>query len=752
MQAIRNMRIRCKQIPWILTASAFTLALAAPCHLLADTNTVAQPAKSLYDMSIEELVNVEVHVRKLCDGGYELRKVPASVTTITSEDIRDSGARNLNELLEIYVPNLLYLRQSWEASQIGMRGVVEGDNYLLLVNGKVMNNFVHAGSLSERDLTMLGDIEEIQVVRGPGSAVYGAGALSGVIDIKTFDGTTFHGTQVTTQAGEGDEFYSAEIKSGFDLGDNAHVFLYGGISDLPGANNGNSPYIPGISGPAYNGTPVVAGQNYPVPLPKDGQMYNGLPPLKFHGELTIGDFSIWTRFTRGGEVLPFDQRWLVGPPYGFSDNPPPGQYQWQAVGYQQISVGTDYKKEISDNWELAGRLGCSTDDYVRSGATGGLIDANREDIYTARLLATWNSSPVHSLTFGAEVLHGEFGLPTLGYPGGPAISTAWAGITPTTPDENTGFMPRWSSDTYSLLAEDHWDMTPNWSLYSDMRIDKNDQTDYMLSPRAALIYTPSEVDTFKLILSQAVKSDVAEELEVENEINGSKDDTETLRAVELSYNRLLGEHFSLGANSFFNDFHIIGWDDNSNHSEPVGDADIVGMELEATYQSKTLRLGLSQGYSQLVAFRNSVQGEEGQAISSEPYGFGHDLNQWSTYITKLHFTYQPVSKFRFFGSMSVFWGWPGWKSYTDYANSVGVDSSGDPLDFLRNPNYNPYDKPQARLDLGATYDVNKRLSIGIHGYNLLGLFDSELNDRFIMFSSSAQQDPVAVAMTLSYKF
>ena len=56
------------------------------------------------------------------------------------------------------------------------------------VNGKVMNNFVHAGSIRERDLAMLGDIREIQVVRGPGSAVYGAGALPGVIDIRTFDG------------------------------------------------------------------------------------------------------------------------------------------------------------------------------------------------------------------------------------------------------------------------------------------------------------------------------------------------------------------------------------------------------------------------------------------------------------------------------------------------------------------------------------------------------------------------------------
>lgn len=728
------------------------LLLSSACRGFAGTNSTMIPLETLSQMSIEELMTVHVDVGTL--GGAEFRKVPAAVTTINSDDIRDSGARNLDELLEIYVPDLLYLRHSWEENHLGFRGVIgdEDNKFLLLVNGKVMNNFVHAGAISERDLDMLGDIQEIQVVRGPGSAVYGAGALLGVIDIKTFDGTTFHGTEITARAGEGDEFYTTEIKSGFDLSDNAHLFLYGGISDLVGANNGASPWISGISGPANDGTPVVAGQNYPLGLPRDGKMYHGLPPIKLHGELTMGDFSLWARFTRGGEVQPFDQRWLVGPTNGFNGNLPPNQMQQQAVGYEQISAGADYKHQINDQWELAGRLGYSLDDYVRE-EFDGLIDANREDIYTARLLATWTPVATQSLTFGAEYMHGEFGLPTFAYTGGDrAISTAFVGIGAATPNGESAYMPRWSSDTYSFLAEDRWDMAPNWSLFTDFRMDKNDRTAYMLSPRAALIYTPSENDTFKLILSQAVKADVAEELEVEHEINGVNDDTETLRAAELEYDRLLAKHFSVSANTFFNDFHIIGWDNDNSQSQPAGDADIVGVELQLMYHSEKFQGGLSHSISKLVAFRNSVQGTEAQAISSDPYGFGHDLNHWTTHITKLFFTYRPVDRFRLSGSLRVFWGWPGWKAYTDYANSIHDDSGGDPLDFLRQPGYNPYGEIQARLNLGATYDVNKHLTLGLHGYNLLGLADAHLNDRFIMFSSSAQQDPVAVAVTLSYKF
>src|SRR6185369_4462960 len=127
-------------------------------------------SKPVDEMTIDELVNLRVTVGTL--QGSDYRRVPASVTVISREDIDASGARNLNELLEIYVPDLLYLRQNWESTELGIRGVNGMEKFLLLVNGKLMNNAVHGGALTERDLRMLGDIQEIQVVRGPGSAVY----------------------------------------------------------------------------------------------------------------------------------------------------------------------------------------------------------------------------------------------------------------------------------------------------------------------------------------------------------------------------------------------------------------------------------------------------------------------------------------------------------------------------------------------------------------------------------------------------
>ena len=105
------------------------------------------------------------------------RLVPAAMTTITAEQIQACGTRSLFEVLDIYVPNLQWGENQWEADTLGLRGIISDrdDEYLLLVNGRNMNERTHYGAVSERDLVFLRDIHHIDVVRGPGSAMYGPG-------------------------------------------------------------------------------------------------------------------------------------------------------------------------------------------------------------------------------------------------------------------------------------------------------------------------------------------------------------------------------------------------------------------------------------------------------------------------------------------------------------------------------------------------------------------------------------------------
>jgi outer membrane cobalamin receptor len=140
----------------------------------------------LTGLSLDELMNIEV-VSTATLTETKPRLVPAAVTTINAEQIKASGARSMFELLDIYVPNLEWLRHHWEPDAIGLRGIINdrNDKFLLLVNGRNMNQHTHSGAISELDLVELRDIHHIDVVRGPGSALYGPGAVSMVINIIT---------------------------------------------------------------------------------------------------------------------------------------------------------------------------------------------------------------------------------------------------------------------------------------------------------------------------------------------------------------------------------------------------------------------------------------------------------------------------------------------------------------------------------------------------------------------------------------
>ena len=211
------------------------------------------------ELSIEDLMNVEV-VSTATLTKTTPRLVPAAVTTITAEQIKASGARSLYELLDIYVPNLQVISHHWESDHMGLRGTIgdRDDKYLLLVNGRVMNEHTHYGALTERDLVMLQDIDHIDIVRGPGSALYGPGAISMVINIVTFNANTFKGTEVTGRMGAIEEFYSGEVKHSHAFDDNdGGLFVYAGGGKQDGASKYDAPLVFPYNFPRWHLTQVT---------------------------------------------------------------------------------------------------------------------------------------------------------------------------------------------------------------------------------------------------------------------------------------------------------------------------------------------------------------------------------------------------------------------------------------------------------------------------------------------------------------
>jgi iron complex outermembrane receptor protein len=120
-----------------------------------------------------------------------LEDVPEAVTVITAEEIRRYGWRTITEVLA----NVrgLYVMNDGNYSYAGVRGFARPGDYntriLLLINGHAMNDATYQASLLGRETGLDMDlIERVEVIRGPGSALYGTNALLAVINLVTRTG------------------------------------------------------------------------------------------------------------------------------------------------------------------------------------------------------------------------------------------------------------------------------------------------------------------------------------------------------------------------------------------------------------------------------------------------------------------------------------------------------------------------------------------------------------------------------------
>ena len=178
----------------------------------------AQPPKdgSLADASLEDLMNIEV--TSVSKKAQRLSATAASVFVISSEDIRRSGITILPELLRL-APGVQVARLSSGSWAIGIRGFNDeySNKLLVLVDGRSVYNEFYAGVFWDTLSVSTDDIERIEVIRGPGAAMWGTNAVNGVINIITKSSKTTQGGLVT--GGGGSDSGTAEtVRFGGEMG------------------------------------------------------------------------------------------------------------------------------------------------------------------------------------------------------------------------------------------------------------------------------------------------------------------------------------------------------------------------------------------------------------------------------------------------------------------------------------------------------------------------------------------------------
>ncbi|RYD59276.1 MAG: TonB-dependent receptor [Sphingomonadales bacterium] len=228
-------------------AKRWWLPLVALTPLPAMAND--QDPQDLSTLSIEELAQIPVSGASKRE--EPLSSVPNAAFVITNDDITRSAATSIPELLR-QAPGLDVQRVNatqYAISARGFGGYEASNKLLVLVDGRSVYSTLHSGVFWDLRSPLLEDIQQIEVISGPGGTLFGPNAVNGVINIRSKSAFDAQGVMLRGTAGTNDK--TAGARYGFKLGENAAVRVYGNWYDR--ADMAPSPIGPGNIDDAIRG-------------------------------------------------------------------------------------------------------------------------------------------------------------------------------------------------------------------------------------------------------------------------------------------------------------------------------------------------------------------------------------------------------------------------------------------------------------------------------------------------------------------
>jgi iron complex outermembrane receptor protein len=212
----------------LITSSLAVIACAMTQPATAMTNGLAS-AESLKKLSIEELMNVEVTT--VSRTAERLGDAAAAIAVVTNEDIRRSGATTIAETLR-GVPGLHVARRNANSWAIAARGFSSVNSEKLLVLSDTRSLYTPLVSGVQWDVQdyLLQDIDRIEVIRGPGAALWGSNAVNGVINIISKNSRDTQDWYVEAGSGSEEEVI-AGARYGGTLGEGGTYRVFGKFSE-----------------------------------------------------------------------------------------------------------------------------------------------------------------------------------------------------------------------------------------------------------------------------------------------------------------------------------------------------------------------------------------------------------------------------------------------------------------------------------------------------------------------------------------
>lgn len=177
------------------------LNFLASCVLIAfslSVNADEKPLNEYMKLSFQELLTLDLTTASHTP--QSILDSPYTISVITEDEIKNSGARDIFDLIK-HVPGLQIAITNRGRPVVNLRGISRPtSNYVLfLLNGHRLNEPANGSATFHVGLANLPvhNIKRIEVVRGPGSSVYGTGAFLGVVNVITYNANEINGVEAT---------------------------------------------------------------------------------------------------------------------------------------------------------------------------------------------------------------------------------------------------------------------------------------------------------------------------------------------------------------------------------------------------------------------------------------------------------------------------------------------------------------------------------------------------------------------------
>jgi len=537
--------------------------------LLSSFGIQAYAQESLDDLlalSPAELADISVSI---ASGTPKSLSHSAAVTSvITAEQIAAMGATDLHEILETVPGVHVTIQAVTNDYNYSMRGIRNDTNaeVLLMMNGSRFS-VPYQGTHMAGMIIPVEDIQRVEVIRGPGSALYGADAFAGVINIVTKKAADLNGTTIGVRAGNADTQstwgqYGGQWQ-GWDI-----------ATSLQYSHNGiDSDRI--IQSDAQNQLDDALKTNAslaPGPMQTQNERYNGhLNLQRKHWDLGFWAFNESDFGFRAGTS-------------GALDNKGKGN------GGNYLADARYSTEDIFENWELqahASFLHTSVDANIYNFPVGAKLPIDKEgnvNIQAPRGLVSFPegmrfntviSNTVPSFEFTSiykgwfdHVLRMTSGfryeeLTTqearnygVGVLDGSNFSNTAPGMKDLTGTSST-FIGDHHRTIWSMAAQDEWQIASDWHLTTGLRYDHYSDFGNTLNPRAALIWDINPELTGKLLYGQAYRApSFLEQYQKNSQLftGNPKLKPETIETTELAFDYRPSKTLRTSLNLFY--YHI----------------------------------------------------------------------------------------------------------------------------------------------------------------------------------------------------